>query len=316
MTVDRSRILQASAAVLAGTSDPRYSHTSHLHVRVGGEVLVDDHLRGPEVADVFSITKSVLATVLGVISARGLLPPLERPAADVLPELRGTPAEAHTWWHLLTLTRGAETEGAWDVDELTARGGGLIAHIANAPQRRPPGEAFAYDNGSLHLLSAAAGVLVGEPISGFAQRELFQPLGVTDATWLHDPDGVPYGYAHLKLRARDLARLGQLWLDRGRLGDQQLVDPEFLRQMTSPHSPGGPPEQLPYGFLIWVTDRHVMAGGWAGQHLLVIPEASAVVVTTGDPRFDFGPPPRDELPHDWAPALDLVRRHLLPVLLP
>jgi CubicO group peptidase (beta-lactamase class C family) len=301
---------------MEATAEPRYNHTSHLHVRVAKDVLVDEHLRGPEVADVYSITKSVLATVFGVISARGLLPALGRPVADVLPELRGTPAEAHTWWHLLTLTRGAEAEGAWDVDELTALGGDVVAHVARAPQRRPPGQAFAYDNGSLHLLSAAAGALVGEPVSDFAQRELFQPLGVTDAAWLHDPDGVPYGYAHLKLRAADLANLGQLWLDGGRRGDQQLVDPEFLSQMTSAHSPGGPPEQLPYGFLIWVADRYLLAGGWAGQHVLVVPEASAVIVTTGDPRFDFGPPPRDELPDDWAPALDLVRRHLLPVLLP
>lgn len=57
-----------------------------------------------------------------------------------------------------------------------------------------------------------------------------------------------------------------------------------------------------------------MAGGWAGQHVLVLPGARAVVVTTGDPGFRLGPPPTDELPADWRPALDLVRRFLLPVL--
>jgi len=84
--------------------------------------------------------------------------------------------------------------------------------------------------------------------------------------------------------------------------------------MTRVQAPGGPPENLPYGFLTWIDDDLLMAGGWAGQHLLVLPAADAVVVTTGDPRFTFGPPPADELPADWAPAVELVRRHLLPVL--
>lgn len=60
---------------------------------------------------------------------------------------------------------------------------------------------------------------------------------------------------------------------------------------------------------------HVRGGGWAGQRLAVVPRAGAVVVVTGDPRFDPGPPTRDELPDGRRPALDLVRRHLLPVLL-
>jgi CubicO group peptidase (beta-lactamase class C family) len=85
--------------------------------------------------------------------------------------------------------------------------------------------------------------------------------------------------------------------------------------MTRPQSTGGPPENLPYGFLIWLDEGVMLAGGWAGQHLVVVPQASAVVVVTGDPRFDPGPPARDELPEDWRPALHLVRRHLLPVLL-
>jgi hypothetical protein len=48
--------------------------------------------------------------------------------------------------------------------------------------------------------------------------------------------------------------------------------------------------------------------------VLVLPAYHAVIVTTGDPGFSFGPPPRDELPADWAPALELVRQRLLPAL--
>lgn len=314
MSLDTKAIIEACAAVIAGTADPRYNHTSHLHVRAHGDVLVDEHLRGPLVPEIFSVTKSVLATVLGVIAARGLLPPLDDPIAAVLPELRATVGAAHTWRHLLTMTRGAAIDGPWDIDEVTALPTGLVAHVADAPQRQPPGRGFSYDSAAPHLVSAAASTLVGEPICDYAQRELFQPLGIEGGEWSRDPDGVPFGYAHLRMSAHDLGRLAQLWLDGGRHGDRPLLDPAFLAQMTSEQTAGGPPEGVAYGFLTWVDAGNPMAAGWAGQHVLALRDASAVVVVTGDPRFEVGPPVRDELPPDWAPGLDLVRHHLLPAL--
>jgi CubicO group peptidase (beta-lactamase class C family) len=310
----RADVVRAGQAVIDSTADPRYSHTSHLHVRLRDEVVVDEHLRGPVAADVFSVTKSVLATVLGVMAVKGLLPPLDQPLAEVLPELRGTPAATHTWRHALTMTRGARADGPWDVDEITSLPGGQVSTVAKAPQRRPPGDGFTYDNGGVHLLAAAACRVLDESVADFARRELFGPLGIETASWASDPDGTPFGYAHVRMGAADLGRLGQLWLDRGRWSGRALIDRDFFEAMVSPQSAGGPPECLPYGFLIWVGDGYTLAGGWAGQHVLVVPSAAVVVVTTGDPEFDVGPPPRDELPPDWRPALDLVRRHLFPLL--
>ncbi|HZA03145.1 MAG TPA: serine hydrolase domain-containing protein [Propionibacteriaceae bacterium] len=312
---DSADVRAAARRVLTSlTDDSRYSHTAALHVRVGGEVVVDEHLRGPRANDVFSVTKSVLATVLARLAAAERLPDLDTPVSAVLPALRHTPAAAHTWWHLLTMTRGARTDGPWDVDAVTALPGGQVAHIAAAPQLNPPGRRFRYDNAGTHLLSAAVGELVGEPVAEYAARELFGPLGIPDPVWLADPDGHSFGYAHLRLSAADLGVLGQLWLDGGTWDGRTLLDSEFLAEMTRAHTSGGPPEHLPYGFLTWVDGTSLMAGGWAGQHLLVLPDAAAVVVTTGDPGFDLGPPPTDDLPENWRPALDLVRRHLLPVL--
>ena len=313
--IDPADVRAAARRVLAGVSaDPRYAHTAALHVRVDGEVLVDEHLRGPRANDVFSITKSVLATLLARLAAEGRLPDWHSPVSAVLPALRSTPAADHSWWHLLTMTRGARIDGPWDVDAVTALPGGQVGHIASAPQLDPPGRRFRYDNASTHLLSAAAAELVGEPAAAYAARELFGPLGIRDAHWLADPDGHSFGYAHLRLSAADVGRIGQLWLDNGVVDGRVLLDREFLAEMTRPQTPGGPPEHLPYGFLTWVDGGTLLAGGWAGQHLLVLPDVSAVVVTTGDPGFDLGPPPSDDLPENWLPALDLVRRHLLPVL--
>jgi CubicO group peptidase (beta-lactamase class C family) len=291
---------------------PRYAHTSHLRVLLAGEVVADEHFRGPAVADVFSVTKTVLATVAGIAARRGVLPPLDEPLHAVLPELRGTPSRGQTWRHLLTMTRGAAVDGPWDIDAVTALPGGQVARVASAPALGPPGQVFRYDNGAAHLLSAGLSAVLGRPVAAYAAEQLFGPLGIDDATWAADPDGVSFGFAHLRLSADALGRLGELWRHGGVRGGRRLVDAAFAAGMARAHTPGGPPEDLPYGYLTWVGDGLLLAGGWAGQHVLVLP--GAVVVTTGDPRFEPGPPPRDELPPDWRPALDLVRRHLLPVL--
>lgn len=312
VTIPRSVIQTAARRVLAGLQDPRYAHTSHLQVRIGGAVVVDEHLGGPQPADVFSITKTVVSLTLGTMASRGLLPDLDDPVSAVLRPLIGTPAEDRTWRQLLAMTRGAVTDGAWDVDAITALPGGQVDHIAAAPPTGRSG--FCYDDGAFHLLSAAAGAVLGEPISHFAERELFAPLGIREAWWPTDPDGVPYGYAHLRLTADDLGRLGDLVLAGGVVDQRPIVDAGYLATMLRPHSRGGPPEGLPYGLGIWLDPAGPLAGGWAGQHLMIIPAADAVIVTTGHPVFRPGPPPSDALPPDWLPALTLVRRELLPLL--
>lgn len=111
-----------------------------------------------------------------------------------------------------------------------------------------------------------------------------------------------------------MAAIGRLWVQEGKWHGEPLIDPAFARQMLSPQSTGGPPERRPYGYLMWVDDIGPFAGGWAGQHVTTVTEANAVIVTTGDPRFDPGPPPTDQLPSTWQPARARVIERLLPAL--
>lgn len=314
--MDRDALRAARDRVLAGVAeDPRYAHTSHLLVRVDGEVVVDEHLRGPLAPPVFSVTKSLLATALGAMDEQGLLPALTSPLAAVLPGLVGTPAETHTWHQVLSMTRGTRTDGPWEGDTVALLPRGQVAHVATAPQLRPPGSAFAYDDTGVHLLSAAASAVLGGPVADFAHRAVLEPLGAELAAWPADPDGVSWGFSGVEVSAADLSRVGQLWLDEGLASGRRLLSRRFWSAMTTPHTVGGPPESCPYGYLVWLPPGMVMAGGWAGQHLLALPRTRTVVVTTGDPGFELGPPPRDDLPESWRPALDLVRQHLLPLLL-
>lgn len=284
---------------------PEFAHASHFRVEVDGRVVHDAHYRGPVVADVFSVTKTVVATLAGIAVRDGLLPDLDRPVASVL----DVPDHGQTLRHLLTMTRGAQTGGPYEIDEVMALPRGWLARVADAPQTSPPGSRFSYDNGASHLFGAALERLTGRPLSDYARAELFGPLGITRWHWPRDPDGVDYGFAHLRLSAADLATLGTAWMD-GR-----LVDPGYARAMVTPQTTGGPPEGHGYGYFTWVDDHGFFAGGWAGQHVTVVPQVRAVVVTTGDPRFDPGPPPTDELAPGWRPARDLVTARLVPALL-
>lgn len=177
-----------------------------------------------------------------------------------------------------------------------------------------PGTTFTYDDAGVHLLSAAATAVLGEPLADFARRSVLEPIDVDLQSWPADPDGITWGSTGVESTAADLGRVGQLWLDRGRYHGRRLISDQFFTAMTTAHSPGGPPESVPYGYLIWLPTDMYLAGGWGGQHLLVIPHADTVIVTMGDTGFRPGPPPHDNLPHNWRPALDLVRHHLLPAL--
>jgi CubicO group peptidase (beta-lactamase class C family) len=295
-------------------SRPEFAHTSHFLAVVDGRVVHDAHYRGPRVADVFSVTKSVVATLAGIAVRDGLLSDLDQPVERVL-DLGDSPSAGQSLRHLLTMTRGSDTGGAYDTDEVMSLPGGWVARMVAAPRVAPPGTEFRYDDGAAHLFGVALTRLVGMSLSAFAARELFAPLGIGQWHWPTDPDGWNYGFAHLRLSAADLAALGTLWMRGGRWRDRQIMDPGFARAMTSAQNGGGAPEGRPYGYFMWVDEHGPFAGGWAGQHVTVVPAADAVVVTTGDPVFDPGPPPTDRLQPGWRPARELVLERLVPALL-
>lgn len=292
---------------------PEFAHTSHFLVAIDGQVIYDAHYRGPVVAEIFSLTKTVLSTLIGIAVRDGAIPDLDLPLDEVL-DVSGTPASGQTLRHLLTMTRGSSTDGAWAIDKIVARPSGWIEHIAQAPQLDPPGTVFRYDNGASHLLSAALSRIVGQSLSEYAAQHLYRPLGIT--AWDHacDPAGFNLGFGGLRLSAHSLAALGTLWMDDGCWAGQQLIDRAYLADMLRAHSQGGPPEQQPYGYLTWIAENGYFAGGWAGQHVTVVPEARAVIVTTGEPRGDQGPPGDNEAPAPWLPAKRLVDSQIVPRL--
>jgi CubicO group peptidase (beta-lactamase class C family) len=186
-----------------------------------------------------------------------------------------------------------------------------VGHILGRRLAAKPGTTFAYSNASSHLLSAIVADATGQSTLAFARTSLFGPLGIhTDnafeplagqpptpaqvqayqqaaVAWPRDPQGYHFGFGETKLPARDLAKLGYLYLNGGRWDTTQVVPADYVRASTQPHSnlprlgPGGG-----YGYGWWTKSVNLhpsfAAVGIGGQRIQVIPDLDLVVVITSD----------------------------------
>ena len=270
--------MQALENSVAGAlhADPTLRHLQSILIARGGEPLLELYLRDrrpTDLSNIHSVTKSVLATLAGIAIEQGGLG-LETRERNISVE------------QLLTMTAGLEAATPYDIDDIADRGESWVAGPHAAPPRAEPGTTFIYNNGLAHVLGVLIARATGTPLAAFAEQHLFRPLGIDDYRWPRDPDGNPLGYGHLELRPRDLLRFGQLYLDRGVVGSRRVVPESFVAAATSPHSAGGPPENVPYGYLWWISEDaghpSFFAGGYGGQYVTVVPELAVVVVTTGD----------------------------------
>jgi CubicO group peptidase (beta-lactamase class C family) len=260
-------VIEALADTVA--RDARYAQTTNLVVLRDGELVLERHYgddSADSLADVYSVTKSVVSTLVGIALGRGELPSLDRPVHG-----------GRTYRHLLTMTGGTENDGPWEIDEVIALPSSWRAHIEAAPQLDPPGDRFRYDNAAVHLLGCVLADTLGRSLADYAEERLFRPLGIEAFEWPSDPEGYSWGFGHLRLRPRDLARIGELW----RRGGEGIVPAAYVEEATRAHTSGGPPEGEGYGYLWWVGERSFFAGGYAGQALVVLPEERLVVAATG-----------------------------------
>jgi CubicO group peptidase (beta-lactamase class C family) len=243
--------------------------------------LTQDSLQSVE-----SVTKSVLSLLVGIAHSQGQLPDLDRPIVDVMPELGAVNsdprARAVTVRHLLTMTAGFQSSerSFFDPNEL--------AHYAMSRKfAADPGAVFRYDNPGSNLLAAVLGKAVGEEPGKYAQRLLFEPLGIDPTEWETDFQGHSLGFRGLKLRVRDLAKLGQLLLQNGEWEGRRLIPADYIATATERQNNGGPPVGLAYGYMWWIPRANsprttFIASGSGGQILWVHTPLNLVVAVTSE----------------------------------
>lgn len=239
-----------------------------------------------------SASKSLLNALVAIALDRGDLASVDASIADYLPNYfakvpQGDPRREITIRHLLTLSSGLPSTsiynyGAWVSSK------DWIAYSLNQTPIAKPGTRFIYSTGDTHLLAAVLTQATGMPLRTYAQRHVFDPLGVQIDAWDRDPQGIYFGGNNVALSPRALLSFGKLYLDGGTVDGRQVLSTEWIQQSWTPRfirsSFNG---RHDYGLLWWRADfgghSTWFAWGYGGQFLFVIPALDAVVVVTGDP---------------------------------
>lgn len=286
----------ALASVLERVRDEDL-HLHELLVVRHGTVVLDARVfpyDGARPHDIASCTKTLTALAVGAAIEAGAIDGGETPLVsffdDVAIDHDSAEKRAMTIEDALTMRSGLTC--VTDPGEVT-----LMQMLASPryvdfalglPMASAPGTSWAYCGPASHLLSAVVGRATGEPEDAWLRERIFDPIGVGDVIWPHDPQGVAHGWGDARLRAEDLARIGLLLLHGGAWDGERLLDPAWVAAATTNRVGTTGPEGG-YGYQIWTSGNGAFyANGRGGQYVLVVPALDLVVVALGSASPEEG----------------------------
>ena len=273
-------------AARAAATQPRL-HS--LLVSWRGELILEHYARGwspTRLANIKSASKSVISTLVGIAIARGLIKGVDEPLVRFFPELRRDPdPRKHTITiaDLLTMRTGLEsTSGGSYGPWVSSRN--WVRYALDRPMVSAPGTSMEYSTGTSHILSAILTKVSGTSTRQFAQRTLMQPLGFTLAPWQRDPQGIYMGGNEMQMTPRQMVAFGELYRNRGRVNDAQVVPSTWVDASCEPRTVSRWNPDQRYGYGWWIRDfgahRACFAWGYGGQYIFVFRDLDLVVVTT------------------------------------
>jgi CubicO group peptidase (beta-lactamase class C family) len=250
--------------------------------------------------NIYSSTKAVVSTLVGMAVGDGLLDSIDRKMVDLLADRTianlDDAKKAITVRHLLDMTSGLGwDEGLTDTYESVMamiRSPDWQQFVLDQPMATAPGARFYYSSGSSHLLSAIVSKVTGKSALDYGRARLFGPLGIDDVLWRPDPQGVTMGGFGLYLQPRDMAKIGYLWLRGGQWEGKQVLPAAWIEDVRRAdiemHERWS--GDLRYGRQFWVLPKRdaFMSVGRNRQFIVVMPGLDIVAVMTGSARFTGG----------------------------
>ena len=251
-----------------------------------------------------SVSKSVVSLTVGIALDRGLIRSVDEPIFSFFPELADlrTPEKDRLLLrHALSMTMGLQwVEATPDTGENNDesrmhRAADPCRYVLGLPATAPAGQEFFYNTGALTLVSAIVRKATGRPLDELAQAALFEPLGIAPVQWSRVKGDTDAG-GGLRLRPRDMAKIGQLVLAGGRWNGRQIVSKEWIATSTAPKIKAvADGFNGSYGYLWWLARYRingreidcVAAQGRGGQYIRIVPELDLVVAVTAGYYQDY-----------------------------
>lgn len=255
----------------------------------------------------YSLSKSFTSTAIGLAIEEGRIS-LDDTVISFFPEQ--TPKEisnnlkAMRIRDLLSMNTGHQNDTTGKLRDPSYKS--WVEAFLAQPVEHKPGTHFVYNSGATYMLSAIIQKVTGSTLLDYLKPRLFDPLGIVNPTWEKDPQGINTGGWGLKITTEDIAKFGQLYLQKGlwqsrRLLTEQWVNLATFRQTSNGSNPESDWEQG-YGYQFWRCRHNIYRGDGAfGQYCIVMPEQDAVLAMTGG----LG---------NMQTPLNLAWEHLLPAM--
>jgi CubicO group peptidase (beta-lactamase class C family) len=262
----------------------------------------------------FSMAKSIVSILTGIAIKEGRIQSLEQPVSDFIPEFRGTKKATIKIKDLLSMSSGIDFDEDY-VNPLAypaaAYYGTSLKNLTlNYQAKEKPGTIFRYLSGDTQLMALTLQAATGKSLAEYASEKLWKPIGAENtAYWSTDTEeGIEKAYCCFISNARDFARFGKLYLNKGNWEGSQIVDTSFVEESIKPaalkDSEGKPNNK--YGLSWWLLPDYkghniFYARGILGQYIICIPDKKMVIVRLGHKR---APKSGDSHPKDLAIYLE------------
>jgi CubicO group peptidase (beta-lactamase class C family) len=257
----------------------------------------------------FSLSKSFTSSAIGLAVAEGRLT-VNDPVISFFPE--DTPAEvsenlrAMRVKQLLSMSTGHAED---TTDRITRQADpNWVKAFLSLPVEYRPGTHFVYNSGATYMLAAIVQKVTGMTLVEYLTPRLFEPLGIEGATWETSPQGINMGGWGLNITTEDIARFGQMYLQKGKWNGRQILPEAWvaeasMRQVSNGSNPDSDWEQG-YGYQFWRCKHGAFRGDGAfGQYCIVMPEQDAVLAITSGVN-------------DMQAPLNVIWEYLLPEMGP
>ncbi len=237
----------------------------------------------------YSLSKSFTSTAIGFLVTEGKISvndPVIKFFPNDLPATVGDNLKAMTVRSLLTMNTGHDTDTMPKFREYNPQS--WIKTFLAQPVQHQPGSHFLYNTGATYMLGAIVQKVTGQLLEEYLQPRLFGPLGITGYDWEKSPEGLNTAGYGLRVKTEDIARFGQLYLQKGQWQGKQLLPASWIEEATSKQTTsqaGDGDWAQGYGYQFWRCKPGFYRGDGAyGQFCIVMPEQDAVLVMTSESK--------------------------------